>query len=133
MKIFTIQRLPEVEQTTPGVMSDGNVPFCLTVEREWKDNMSDVSCIFPGEYLCKRVKSPKFGETFEITGAKDRSHVLFHKGNIFSNSKGCVILGEQFEPVAGVFGVQASGKAFEEFMGRLKGENEFKLIIKEAA
>jgi hypothetical protein len=47
------------------------------------------------------------------------------------DSRGCIILGEQFEPISGKNGVLSSGKAFDEFMSRLKGVEQFKLVITE--
>jgi hypothetical protein len=45
------------------------------------------------------------------------------------DSHGCIILGEQFEPLNGRNAVLSSGKAFNEFIERTKDINEFKLSI----
>ena len=61
-----------------------------------------------------------------------RGDILFHKGNIpHVDSKGCVLLGENFGILAGVTAVLASGLAFTEFMDRLKGQDQAKLVILE--
>ena len=80
MKHFKLKRVAYIADGTFGVLFDEEIPFCLTVEPEWKDNQEDISCIPTGYYLCKRVQSPKFGDTFEITGVPGRDHVLLHKG-----------------------------------------------------
>ena len=128
-KQFTIIRAPSMEDGTFGMMLDGAIPFCLTLEREWRNNEIGESCIPDGDYICKRVSSPKFGNTFEVTGVPYRSHILFHKGNIEDDSHGCIILGEQFEPINGKNAILASGKAFQEFIERTKNIDEFKLSI----
>ncbi len=112
---------------------DGTVPFCLTLERKWVDNKVGESCILSGAYICQRVNSPKFGETFEVKNVPNRTAILFHKGNIMDDSHGCIILGEQFEPLEGKNAVISSGKAFIEFIQRTQGINEFDLFILWAA
>ncbi len=131
MKRLVSIRLPEHQDGTFGVLLDGRTPFCLTVERPWLDNRKGESCIPAGTYLCKRVKSPKFGNTFEVTNVPSRSAILIHKGNIMDDSHGCIIVGEQYESKEGKVAVLASGKAFEEFLGRTKDADEFELEIKE--
>ncbi len=122
-------RISYLDQMTFGVLLDEKTPFCLTLERPWLDNKRSISCIPEGHYLCKRVDSPKFGDTFEITNVPERSHILFHSGNIVDDTHGCVITGEQYELLGGESAVIASGKAFKEFKDRLDGVDEFVIII----
>lgn len=130
MKKMSLIRVAGNEEGTFGVLIDEDQPFCLTLERKWLNNMKSMSCIPDGEYLCRRVQTPKHGNTFEITGVPDRSAILFHKGNIMEHSEGCVILGEEFEPLEGHQAVLASGTAFGEFMQRLEGIDEFMVSIR---
>lgn len=134
MKELTLIRVAYTEFGTFGVLKDENIPFCVTLEREWKDNKVGESCIPTGDYVCKRVKSPKFGDTFEITNVSNRTSILFHSGNIDDDSHGCVLVGEMFEPIGSESGilnpVQALGHAFKEFLSRLSKVNEFFLTIK---
>jgi hypothetical protein len=67
-----------------------------TVEEEWQDNRPFISCIPaspPEGYLCKRVQSPKFGNTFEVTSVPGRTHILFHVFNTEEGSLGCIGMG----------------------------------------
>lgn len=132
MRDFTLYRISETEDGTFGVfLADHNLPFALCLERKWLNNKPQESCVPPSEdYRCKRVISPTFGETFQIINVKDRSHILFHKGNYMYDSKGCVLVGERFDPVSKGYGITNSGEGFAEFMGRLKGVDEFRLRIK---
>lgn len=93
------------------------------------DNQQNISCIPAGTYICKRVISPKFGETFEVTYVPGRSHILFHKGNLAEDTHGCIIVGEYFDPLYGEHAVLSSGKAFKEFFAILDGIDEFTLVI----
>ena len=130
MKEFWLWRFPSIQDGTFGVMLDDNLPFAVTLEREWIFNQKGVSCIPNGNYTCRRVDSPKFGNTFEVTNVLNRSEILFHKGNIRDDSHGCIILGEQYEPIMGKNGVVSSGKAFEEFLKRTEGIDEFILHVR---
>jgi len=129
---LTLIRLPQHKDGTFGVLLDEGTPFCLTVERPWLDNKRGESCIPTGQYICRRVNSPKFGDTFEVTNVPGRTAILFHKGNIMEDSHGCIILGEQYESLEGKVAVLASGKAFSEFLERTRNVNEFRLEIKKA-
>ena len=101
-----------------------------TVERSWKGNEPFTSCIQEGVYTCKRVNSPKFGNTFEVIGVPGRSHILFHVANIPSDVEGCfgVCMGRPiyFNKEWG-YSQSADGMAF--FRQVLKGIDEFTLVI----
>ena len=136
---LTIHRLPTSKQGTPGAISVNGIPFALTIEREWLNNMRGISCIPEGEYNVKRCiaspeygykNSPRFGDTFHVQNVPDRSKILFHKGNIDDDSHGCIIIGEQFGSLHEDFAVLSSRQGFAEFMSLLKGHNEFELTIK---
>lgn len=131
MKTLTLKRIAENEDGTFGVLLDGNTPFAVTLEREWLNNQPMESCISAGDYICKRVVTPKHGEVFEVTGVKNRTAILFHKGNVEDHSKGCILVGEQFETLDGKTAILQSGKGFTEFLERLKGRDEFQLAVKE--
>lgn len=106
-----------------------HTPFAVTLERPWKFNQPELSCIPEGAYLCKRVDVPTFGETFEITDVPNRTKILFHWGNLVKNTLGCILLGEQFELLLGEPAIMRSKKAFNEFMNKLEPYEEFVLEI----
>ena len=120
-KNFRLIRISQTDDATFGVLLDEGIPFCVTLERPWLQNKRSVSCIPEGFYICERVRSPKFGNTFEIKDVPGRSHILFHKGNLSDDTHGCVLVGEQYEPLGGENAILASGKAFSEFKERTDG------------
>lgn len=139
MKILILKRIAMNPDSTLGVLLDEpNQPFALTMELPWLGNKANESCIPEGEYLCNRVTKIKHGECFELFQVPNRTDILIHKGNFPTDSRGCIILGEQFEealnPAAShvVTAVLASGKAYAEFMMRLIRQDQFRLVIKEA-
>jgi len=131
MKNFKLVRVAYIPDGTFGVLFDEETPFCLTLEREWNDNKRGESCIPTGTYLCRRVQSPKFGDTFEICGVPGRSHILFHKGNLEDDSHGCVITGEEYGEYKNKVAVLSSGRAFREFKQRTDSIDSFKLEVKD--
>lgn len=126
---------------TFGVLMLNSDPFALTLERPWNDNRRGESCIPAGEYTCLRCKnspdygyrnSPKFGDTFQVLNVPDRELILFHKGNLVDDTRGCIVVGEQFEPLNGQPGVLASSKGFDKLMSVTYGLESFGLNIVEA-
>lgn len=132
IKNFKLIRVAYIADGTFGVLFDEDTPFCLTIEREWLDNMRNISCIPTGRYLCKRVQSKTFGNTFTVCDVPDRKLIRFHKGNIEDDSHGCVVVGEEYGRYKGKVAVASSGRAFAEFKYRLRGLNSFYLDIIDA-
>lgn len=127
---FTIKRVASTPDGVFGVILYDGMPFALTAERPWLDNQSNISCIPEGEYFCHRVKSPKFGDTFEVQNVPGRTHILFHRGNIpKKDSHGCILIGEMFEPVNGKPAVQSSAKGYGEYKQMVEGLDSHYLNI----
>lgn len=129
MRHIQIKRVAYTIDGTFGVLLDGNTPFALTLEEVWLNNVRNISCIPKGEYICKRVNTPKHGEVFQVMDVPNRTAILFHKGNTIEDTEGCILVGEQFEPINGKMAVIHSGKGYGEFMTRLKDESGFRLTI----
>lgn len=126
-----LKRIALTENGTFGVLLHKGTPFAVTLERKWEDNQPNISCIPAGNYECKRVRSPTFGNTFEVTNVPGRSHILFHKGNLQDDSHGCILVGEQYGDLWGNPGVLASRKGFSEFLEKLADVDSFRLTITE--
>ena len=131
VKVLTIKRVYMKDFASIGVIDDEGWPFALTLELPWKNNTPEVSCIPKGEYICKRVNTSRHGECFEICDVPGRTAVLIHWGNVTSNSQGCVLLGEEFGELSGQFAVLSSRTAYSEFMKRVSGHANFRLVIEE--
>lgn len=127
--LLTLIRVGQSNRGTFGVLRQGHVPFALTMEEPWRENQPSVSCIPSGRYRCKRVRSPKFGDTFEITSVPGRTHILFHKGNDLDDTEGCVMVAEEFSGTFDHPMVVSSQRGYGEFMALLKDEQEFDLDI----
>lgn len=128
-----LNRISNTEHGTFGVLISGSIPLCVTLEPPWYNNTKNISCIPAGSYVCKKVQSPRFGETYEVTDVKGRSHILFHAGNFLNDTQGCILLGDSYKSFGrNVHGIANSKIAFLRFMAVLHGRTEFNLIIKES-
>jgi hypothetical protein len=125
-------RVARNAEATYGVLVWENTAFAVTLELPWRENKRGESCIPHGKYQCKKVHSPKFGSTYEVTGVPGRSEILFHKGNLSDDTHGCILIGEQFNPVLGRPGITASREGYAEFTQLTLHLEEFTLEIIEA-
>ena len=131
MRQLTLQRLSYTDYATYGILSDEeNREIAKTLERPWKNNAKGVSCIPAGTYKAHRYLSPKRGYTvFELADVPDRTHIEIHKGNLPSDSEGCILVGSRFGMLGDKHGITESGAAFDRFMAALAGVDTFTLIV----
>lgn len=139
--IMRIKRVASTKHGTFGVIIWKDAPFALTLERPWANNQKGKSCIPAGEYAVLRCKaspdygfknSSKFGDTFQVMNVPGgRSYILFHKGNLDDDTRGCILLGEQYGFLRGQPAILASGPGFKEFLGIMATKNGFDLVITE--
>jgi hypothetical protein len=127
--MIQLNRQEESEDGTFGVLLINGHVLCVTLEPPDRDNQQNISNIPPGRYVCKRVNSPKYGDTFEITGVPGRSHVLFHAGNVVRHTKGCVVLGQYYDKLAGDRAVLNSGGSHRKFMKAMEGVDVCDAVI----
>jgi len=142
LKVKRVHVGVENNDPTMGVALWNGVPFCLTLERPWLDNKSSISCIPTGTYHCLRCSnspdyafgnSPQFGDTFQVYQVPGRSKILFHKGNIDDDTHGCILLGEQYQPLGDESAILSSKAAFNEFKKLTNGLDEFILIVQDVS
>lgn len=137
--MFPIVELVRLEESyeygTFGVLVINKEVFCVTLEPADNLNQQQISSIPCQQYICERVVSPNFGNTFEVKNVPGRSNVLFHAGNFISNTKGCILLAQYFgkikEKDVMKRAVVNSGNTFKSFMELMKGYDKFHLTIKE--
>lgn len=116
---------------TFGILKLCGSVFCVTLEPPNILNKKNISCIPALQYTCKRVISPTYGETFEITQVPDRDAVLFHPGNFRKDTQACVLLASSFGKLGNNRAILNSGATFKAFMEELKGIEQFQLTITE--
>lgn len=131
MKQVDLVRLERSDEGVFGMLRiDGQVQ-CVTLEPPQRGNEKNVSCIPPGRYDCRRRVSRRFGETFEVLGVPNRSDILFHAGNLATDSRGCILLGEGLGRVQGRRAIVRSRSAVSVFCAALQREQGFRLDVVE--
>lgn len=103
-------------------------PFAVTVERTFENNRVVIPA---GLLVCKRTTrfeaTPPYS-TFEII-VPGHTRILFHKGNVEDDSKGCVIVGKAFGMLNGKTSVQNPKEGFEEFAALTAELEEFNVQV----
>ncbi|MEO6901532.1 MAG: DUF5675 family protein [Bacteroidia bacterium] len=126
-----INRLSDDGKQTLGNLNVIGASFsCKTLELPYLDNKFQVSCIPCGTYIVKKRWSLKFGNHFHVTNVPNRSFVLIHFGNYYTDILGCILVGDAFKDInhdglKDVTNSKVTLKKLYEIM-----PNEFKLVIK---
>jgi hypothetical protein len=124
-KVQTIGRLYVLD-------SDKTIKYsCDTLELPWKENKRNVSCIPAGKYKVKKRYSPKFGNHFHVTEVENRSYILIHKGNYYTDIRGCILVGRDLSDINNDnnLDVVSSGAAMSDLLKIMP--DEFTLTIVE--
>lgn len=133
--IVELIRLETSQEGTFGVLRIQKQIFCNTLEPPDRQNAPDISSIPAGAYVCHRVESDHFGETFEVIDVFGRSLIRFHPGNWVYQTEGCILLGESTGKLRGRKGesraILNSGSTFRAFMDLMFQDEWFRLTIVE--
>lgn len=74
---------------------------CYTLELPWKDNERKVSCIPKGTYKVVPRWSSKFKHHFHVLDVPNRSYILIHVGNFYTDIEGCILVGTGIADING--------------------------------
>ena len=102
---------------------------CVTLELPDKDNQNNISCIPSGDYICKKRYSDKYKWHYHVTDVDGRDWILIHWGNYYTQTKGCILIGQTFAYINGDdnLDVTASRNTVDKLNGL--GLEEFELTI----
>lgn len=68
---------------------------CKTLELEWKNNQSNISCVPSGFYNIELEWSQKFNmKLWELKGVPGRSEAKIHVANYYHQIQGCIAVGD---------------------------------------
>ncbi len=133
--LFSIRRVASIPDGCFGVLLHAGVPFAVTLERTYPQfpdhpNGYQLVKIPPGRYRCLRTYFNR-GQypTYEITGVAGHSRLLFHRGNLETDSDGCVLVASKFGELKASPAVLESNAGFAEFMSRAMMAQEFELEV----
>ena len=133
MKVV-INRFQNQTQQTLGELyvfdGDDVVYKCLTLELGWKENKRRVSCIPKGEYEVIEHVSPKFGKCFWLQDVPNRSEILIHRGNYYTDILGCILVGRKHLDINkdGLRDVTNSSQTMRELLHVLPKKFSIKII-----
>jgi len=94
METYNLYRKIKTEKQTIGYLQVKDNRF-YTLELPFKDNQRNISCIPAGEYMVEKRQSVKYGDHFHILDVPDRSYILIHCGNFYTDIRGCILVGTE--------------------------------------
>lgn len=135
-----IIRVERGEEGTFGVLLLNGKCFAVTLELPWRDNVTNISCIPTGRYVCKlmpsslidRITKGVWKSGWVLQDVPKRLGVMFHPGNSITDTHGCPLLAQHFGKLRGDRAILNSGKTFQEFMTVTRTVDQFPLIIMDA-
>ena len=85
------------EESTLGKLSLNGEILCDTLELPYIDNQKSISCIPAGHYKV-RLRTERESATRNylhllVEDVKDRTYILFHRGNAAKDTRGCILVG----------------------------------------
>ena len=97
-------RLHQSPSGTLGVLYGPDGKICHTMEPPWRNNRANVSCIPGGiytvEYL-QRSASGKYRDCYWVNDVPIRTAILAHKGNLVTDTMGCILPGQKWGTLGG--------------------------------
>lgn len=82
---------------------DGRIEYIgKSLERGWRNNQNNISCVPEGTYTLKLEYSPRFRkDLWELYGVPNRSECKFHAANYWKQLNGCIALGNKHIDING--------------------------------
>lgn len=119
------------------VYDENNKPVfsAVSLERGWRSNESNVSCVPLGRYPLLLEYSPRFEkDLWELKNVPNRYECKFHSANYWFQLNGCIALGSSLSDINGdgyndVINSKKTMKAFHEVF---KDDTRAEIIIKES-
>lgn len=116
------------------VFNEYNKPIfsCSTIERGWRDNARNMSCVPTGEYPLHLERSPRFNkDLWELKDVPGRFECKIHVANSWHELNGCIALGIKIKDIDrdGYVDVTFSGATTDQFHKAMKGNTRAKIII----
>ena len=118
--VLTISRKHSDGKCTSGYLLVNGKVVCYALERAQLGNIPEISAIPAGSYPGHLRYDHSDKWRIELEKVPGRTHVQIHIGNVPSDSKGCILVGESMD-AADLCKVAASAKAYaklkKEFYG----------------
>lgn len=132
---WTLDRIGYLPDITFGRILLPDDTLVYTVEPPWRENLTNVSCIPEGSYICRPGYFNGGGyPAVDILNVPGRSGVKFHIGNWVRNTQGCPLVVTKHDSVfdskrgRAYMGGSGSAAAFTRFMRHFGKESSFLTI-----
>ena len=132
-----LERYSHEEKQTIGKLyllnnSGGIIEKWHSLELPWLDNQRRISCIPLGTYKARKHTSPRFGKSLWLQDVPNRSEILIHRGNFYTDILGCILIGKNLADINndGVIDLTQSVKAINELMSYLTDLDAIMIEIK---
>ena len=103
MKAFLLRLQEDEKQTLSEIIFyDNDVNRVLEVkalELPNRDNQRSISRVNAGKYICKLRYSDKYKWHYHLQDVEGRSLILIHFGNYYTNTRGCILVGNGFTDI----------------------------------
>jgi len=95
-----IERINYEKKQTRGIgtiLKGDKIIFSFkTLELPDLNNVRNISCIPIGKNTVRKRYSEKHGNHFELLDVDNRSYILIHSGNFYTDIRGCILVGSSF-------------------------------------
>jgi hypothetical protein len=130
-----IERINDTGKQTIGrlfVLDENNVVQAdfPSLELSWKNNSRNISCIPKGTYTIIKRTSAKFGTHLHVLEVQDRSYILIHKGNYYTDIRGCILIGMDLKEINNdkEIDVINSTKAMKKLIEMMPNKSKLKIV-----
>lgn len=133
-KAFTLHRFSFRPEATLGILTMNKRAFhCFTIEKPWKQNHTDQSCIPEGLYVLEFAmhtgRGPKPYKCLAVRDVPGRSAIQIHIANRASELQGCIAPGYTTAVLKGEIAVLNSASAFRDVMHLVEPGDDISLHI----
>ena len=136
MKAFLLRLQEDDKQTLSEIIFyDDDVNRVLEVkalELPDRGNQNSISRIPAGNYICKLRYSEKYRWHYHLQDVEGRTLILIHFGNYYYNTRGCILVGNDFTDINGdgYRDVTSSKKTMKRILTEMPNEFELKVVDK---
>ena len=125
IRYYLIRNELGLECTLGTLFTWGGITFA-TLEKPWRDNKNFISCVPKGVYRVVRHNTEDYPNTWRLLSVPNREGILIHIGNYSRETKGCILIGLQYNSKTSI---SKSTKALEALNKELENQREWEIEI----
>ena len=128
-RLHLIRMVDTGRETFGRLYDDAGDQICYTLEKPWRDNHRNISCIPAISYNVRTTESHRFQKPlFEVVNVPRRSGIRIHPANWQADLEGCIAPGEAVGYPGDQIGVYRSRDAYARIHS-VVGDGEWQLHI----